>query len=288
MPFLTSFHVATSSACHRALLVLLALCMCLTVSSGQEVISVHLTDRSQERPTSNPSTSAEEGIVGLMDPVMRLNRFTFEQTILEEHADPVPHWIVLFCPPWYEPCQALEPIYKNLTQKWQDQLNNAVLSSEVRFAAVDCATEKALCNTQNVDTYPFVAHYRNRKQVKVWRGKNFDSDATRLRDFLRKELGPIAAATSMQVDMDDVTPESGLPTVPVDFLLIFAVIAGNAWFISHGGFGGEATSCSALCEKPLQGAASTPLASPQQEQHASSVVRSLPKEWSRDRPCYDL
>jgi len=254
----------------------------LPVSIEADIIGVPLKKGGDnEEPVAKSPDNNADDIVGLLDPVMKLNRFTFEQTILKEHDDEVPHWIVIFCAPWYEPCQALEPVFKQLTDKWQNQLNNAVLSTEIRFAAVDCATEKSLCNEQNVDTYPFVAHYSQRKQVKIWKGKSFAADEKRLKDFLMKELVPIAAAQNSGLDeesFDNLSAESG-HTVPVDFLLIFAAIAGNAWFISRGGFGGEATSSSAACEKHLHNS---------DQQVSSCVVRSLPKEWGRDRPSYEL
>jgi len=256
----------------------------LPMAIEADIIGVPLKSENEEPVAKHPENNAND-IVGLLDPVMRLNRFTFEQTILKEHDDEVPHWIVIFCTPWYEPCQALEPVFKQLTEKWQNQLNNAVLSTEVRFAAVDCATEKSLCNEQNVNTYPFVAHYRQRKQVRVWRGKSFAADEKRLKDFLMKELVPIAAAQNSGLDeegFENLSAESG-QTVPVDFLLIFAAIAGNAWFISRGGFGGEATSSSAACEKHLQN-----MVPASDQQVSSCVIRSLPQEWGRDRASYEL
>jgi len=230
--------------------------------------------------------NTDDNVVGLLDPVHRLNRFNFQQTVLEEHKDAVAHWIVLFCPPWYEPCQALEPVYRELTEKWQEQLNGALLSTEVRFAAVDCASEKGLCNTENVNTYPFVAHYRQQKQVSRWRGKSFAADPHRLRDFLQKELGPVAAALGAaaglqdsSADLEDVTAESGMD-IPVDFLLIFAAIAGNAFFISRGGAASDAPT-----KQPMGGNA---LPTPQSEQRSSCVARALPKEWGSERVSIEL
>lgn len=290
MLFLTDIRVTTTSTFHRMLLLALSFSTLVTFANGKEIIGVHLTDENGEGPA--PNSHSDESIAGLMDPVMRLNRFTFEQTILQQHANEIPHWIILFCPPWYEPCQAVDIIFKQFGHKWQDQLNNAVLSTEVRFAAVDCATEKALCNTQNVDTYPFIAHYRNHEQVKVWRGKSFDTDKARLREFLRRELSPIS--TNTEPVSEDVTPESG-QSFPMDFLLIFAAIAGNAWFIGRGSCG-ETPSSSATCGQQQEGVQRQDGAQRQEdvplaqsaEQQVSTVARSLPKEWGCDRPTCEL
>jgi len=258
--------------------------------TSADVIDVDISGQTDPKNRRKPDGENEIVTKTDFDPIHHLNRYTFHNTILEEHSDAVPHWIVLFCPPWYEPCQALEPVFRELSHKWQAQLNSALLSTEVRFAAVDCATEKALCNTQNVVTYPFVAHYRNRVQEKVWRGKSFDTDKKRLTQFLQKELGPLASAVSMAVDSEDVKPEDAQQSFPVDFLLIFAAIAGNAWFISRGGFGTEVTSAPCSKQSMEGGPASGPVlpAMPQANQQASCVERSLPKEWGRDRASFEL
>jgi len=276
MPRITNLHNITKG--FDACLIFLVLSI---TTNGADVIGVDMMGNA-----GKDAANGDDNVVGLLDPVHRLNRYTFQQTVLEEHKDAVAHWIVLFCPPWYEPCQALEPVYRELTQKWQEQLNGALLSTEVRFAAVDCATEKGLCNTENVNTYPFVAHYRQQKQVSRWRGKSFDSDQRRLRDFLQKELGPVAAALGAAAglqdsaaDLEDVTAESGMD-IPVDFLLIFAAIAGNAFFISRGGAGSEAPT-----KQPMEG--NVPPA-PQAEQRSSCVARALPKEWGSERFSIEL
>jgi thiol-disulfide isomerase/thioredoxin len=264
-----------------------------------DVIGVNLEEASAEdkkpKGIDDDLVTSSQGF----DSVHKLNRITFAKTILEEHEDEVPHWIVLFCPPWYEPCQAIAPVFRQLSEKWQAQLNGALLSTEVRFATVDCASDKALCNTQRVDTYPMVSHYEKRQQVKIWRGKSYDSDKQRLMQFLQKELGPLAAALGEPLDTTEpeVTPE-GSQNFRVDFLLIFAAIAGNAWFISRSGCL-EASAASkqtkAARSMPSAGGPASPsvkqatqdldsAASPQ----SSCVARSLPKEWAQERPSLEL
>lgn len=254
------------------------------------VIDVDLTGGSEEEG-KKPKDVGLVTSTWETDSVHILNRYTFHNTILKEHSSEVPHWIVLFCPPWYEPCQSITPIFKSFSQKWQDELNNALLFTEVRFATVDCATEKTLCNTQNVDSYPFVAHYNRRVQTKVWRGKSFDTDKQRLDQFLQRELGPAAAALKGVSPKADATPEepTEVQNFRVDFLLIFAAIAGNAWFISRGSSGTEArANPTRVNQSPVsvmpaaQGQATS--ASPS----ASCLARSLPKEWAQERPSYEL
>jgi len=112
-----------------------------------------------------------------------LNRFTFPGNILEGAGDVVDHWIVMFCPSWHDKCQALLPSYELLGIQWENRLNKNVMSSGVRFAKVDCATDKALCVSNRIVDYPTVVHYRNGKHVASWH-----SGQSGLVSFLKQEL----------------------------------------------------------------------------------------------------
>lgn len=258
-------------------------------AAAADIIGVHLEDGSGRAKRAE----ADGGVVDLYDPVLRLNRFSFHKTILEEYGEEVSHWIVLFCPGWYEPCQALDPIYRQLTEKLQDQLNSALLTREVRFAAVDCATEKALCNTQNVGmNYPFVAHYQHRKQVAVWRGKSLKTDGTRLMSVLQKWLGAVDSTSTLQPETEDVTPD-GAQHIPTDFLVIVTAIIGNAWIMSRGSFSGEAPprarSNPTRCQKKRSGAEDLPSETQVTSmQQASSMACSLPNAWGLECCSYQL
>jgi len=99
-----------------------------------------------------------------------LNRFIFKGNVLEGTGDNVEHWIVMFCSGWHEKCQGLLPSYELLGVQWENKLNKALMSSSVRFAKVDCATEKALCVSLDIDDYPSVVHYHNQQRVASWHG----------------------------------------------------------------------------------------------------------------------
>merc|ERR1719321_1384100 len=77
--------------------------------------------------------------------VSTLNRFTFPGNVLRGTGDAVEHWIVMFCSGWHEKCQSLLPSYELLGAQWEDKLNTGFMGSKVRFAKVDCATDKVLC-----------------------------------------------------------------------------------------------------------------------------------------------
>lgn len=120
-------------------------------------------------------------------PVSALNRYTFAGNVLEGIGDHVDHWIVMFCPSWHEKCQGLMPSYELLGVQWENKQNkDSVMSSKVRFAKVDCATDKALCVSLDIDDYPAVVHYHNNQRVNSWHG-----GAPGLVRFVKQELeGP--------------------------------------------------------------------------------------------------
>jgi len=112
-----------------------------------------------------------------------LNRYTFPGNVLKGVGDLVDHWVVIFCPGWHDKCQGLLPSYELLGVQWENKLNKAVMSSYVRFANVDCATDKALCVSLDIDDYPSVVHYHNHQRVASWHG-----GAPGLVRFVKQEL----------------------------------------------------------------------------------------------------
>lgn len=115
-----------------------------------------------------------------------LNRFIFQGNVLEGTGDLVDHWIVMFCPSWHEKCQGLLPSFELLGVQWENKLNKDVMSSSVRFAKVDCATDKGLCVSLDVEDYPSVVHYRHHQRVASWHG-----GAPGLVRFVKQEIeGP--------------------------------------------------------------------------------------------------
>lgn len=205
--------------------------------SFADVLELNLAEEGQ----SSSGAAQDPEVIELYNPVLQLNKFSFHKSVLQERGSEVAHWIVMFCPTWYEPCQALQPLYRQLSEQWQDRLNTGLLSTEVRFANVDCATEKELCNTQKVGmNYPYVAHYKEHKKVAFWKGKSFKSDQKRLGEFLQKELGSIDSTMKIGLETEAEAAENNF-NIPVDFLLICAAILGNAVFISRGSFAVESS-----------------------------------------------
>lgn len=133
-----------------------------------------------------------------MDPtkaVTMLNRVTFNKSVTQKHVD---HWIVLFCVDWYQLCQGLWEEYKLMAVYWEQHLAKNASSwqaTAVRFAEVDCATDKALCNENNVQEYPSVQHFHNGKLASDWEpakgATSLSKDISKWvrREFTRNETG---------------------------------------------------------------------------------------------------
>jgi len=64
-------------------------------------------------------------------------------------------------------------------------------NTAVRFAEVDCAVDKALCNDNKVEMYPSVAHFEGGKLSSRW---ELSSDATSLSGDVSKWVRKVLAA----------------------------------------------------------------------------------------------
>jgi len=127
-----------------------------------------------------------------MDPtqsVTMLNRHTFNNTVQQDLID---NWVVLFCVDWLEHCNGLWHDYRRMAMHWEQAMGSKASSFNavaVRFAEVDCAVDKALCNENNVQNYPWAVHYKGGKMAAVW---EISADATSLNGdlskWIRKEL----------------------------------------------------------------------------------------------------
>lgn len=100
-----------------------------------------------------------------------LNRYTFHGNVLNSGspATHVSHWVVFFGTDWDDRCMSLFPAFQTLSRQWEDKMNgDLVHSAAVRFALVDCGTDKELCNEQGVQDYPTVVHYGAQRSVGQW------------------------------------------------------------------------------------------------------------------------
>lgn len=153
-------------------------------------------------PLMRAETVFDEDVTVRLDngrTVRMLNRYTYNSTVAQDGVD---NWIVLFCVDWWEPCASVWDAYRSMSVQWEKGLNaSSFLNSGVRFAEVDCATDKALCNEQGVLEYPWAVHVHRGKFSSFWEwgdsgGKTLAED---LGKWVSKEL--IAATNTSDVEL---------------------------------------------------------------------------------------
>merc|ERR1719229_1616290 len=82
----------------------------------------------------------------------------------------------------------MEEPFAQMGAQWQSQLNKeAVFTREIRFAKVDCATDRVLCNERGVEGFPHVQYYTGGALAKKWSGGR-ENDELRLQKWLQKRL----------------------------------------------------------------------------------------------------
>jgi len=219
-----------------------------------------------------------------------LNRFTFTGNVLEGKGDLVDHWIVMFCPGWHDKCQSLLPSYEMLGVQWENKLNKGLMRSAVRFVKVDCATEKALCVSLDIDDYPSVVHYHKQERVASWHG-----GAPGLVRFVKQSLegtkkraNKRQPAAQMKVCTEADAPPAVSETASIEdngrrvlrsiVLLIVVVAFTRCIFMHFAPILRRTRSVSQpakIAEEHSRKAAGAG--------QASSLQRSLPQEWGRER-----
>lgn len=121
--------------------------------------------------------------------VSHLNGLTFEGNVLKsEWAE---DWFTFFCVDWLAHCPELRRAFAVAADELHVQKNGELLlTSRVRFAEVDCATDKVLCNKQLVEEYPTVVHYHMGERRAVWtaHGGRLEKDQHKLGKWMRKQL----------------------------------------------------------------------------------------------------
>lgn len=119
---------------------------------------------SEEQSQDRDAAPAEEDGAyrsPVYSPVVRLTDATFAGNVLASPRSYVDTWVVFFCVDWAKECRSARAAFEERAATWHRALNDgSVLGSAVRFAHVECATHKVLCNTQDVDEYPFVVEYQ--------------------------------------------------------------------------------------------------------------------------------
>jgi len=232
---------------------------------------------------------------------LRLNAHTFSGNVLRKPMDEhVEHWVVSFCPNWWEPCQNLALPFDQLGLQWERKLNTGLLTKTVRFATVDCATDKVLCNQQRVEQYPTVHHYRHGKRAATWVGGRA-TDAEKLAKFLVKRLGAEAPTGSVEAAPASAARGRSLRErfAPgdraLDLALLAAVLCLNAWAVFSNprlwqpSFGASQDTSKCAPASTASAAWATGSASATSTADSPrSVQRFLPRDWSERRASMEL
>lgn len=150
---------------------------------------------------------------------IELNRFTFNQNVFTAGNNHVQHWIVRFCHDWYSPCEKISKPFEQLAGEFTNKLNTR--STVVRFANVDCSTNKPLCNGQAVDHFPKVIHYSKQQKVAEWHGGS-EEDQRKLERWLTNQFPssaesepepPVTSSYRQQPKVSMTIPD-WVPSVP--------------------------------------------------------------------------
>jgi hypothetical protein len=213
---------------------------------------------------------------GAYGSVLKLNDQTFRGNVLREEDDRVVHWMVYWCPDWWEPCQSMQEKYKRLATQWQQELNaGALYGLQVRFARVDCATDKVLCNAMSVDNYPMVQHYTRGQHVASWTDRSNEA-GKRLAKWLSSRLRRVPGSTHTDAPGMVTTMTSTIRMAlwqehAAEVLLVLVILAMNCWGVMRSPL---------LKNKERQdNHLVAGQASGEPEQQPPFVERVLPEEW---------
>mmetsp|Transcript_83558 Transcript_83558/g.161334 ORF Transcript_83558/g.161334 Transcript_83558/m.161334 type:complete len:289 (-) Transcript_83558:44-910(-) len=260
---------------------------CMAVSVGSQGL-ISLDEADQVAVSSFATSQLPASRAHLI-----LNRFTFHGNVLHpKDDDRVTHWIVNFCPSWWEPCQHLASPFLDMAEEWESRLNTEMVNLKIRFATVDCAVDKVLCNEQGVDSYPTVHRYTTGKRSATWVGGQRDNKEklakwlTQKMNATNKNAKASKSTAAVKPSLETTLSDSGL-----DLLLVVLVLAVNFWVVvSNPQLWQKQPAAEARASQPAAVTSTTPRTPPatgnmepgseSEEQNMVSVGRFLPKEWA--------
>jgi len=235
--------------------------------------------------------------------IATLNRVTFTGNVFGHREGEGPDgWVVLFCAEWFETCQNFEATFLETAAMYGNASQDNLFSRNTRFAKVDCAVDKVLCNSQDVEAYPTAVHYRRGGRAGEWSqsGRPIEKEVKSFKKWLDKQMldadkpasgAPLAEAaseaTAAAVPGGVVAKfTSGVPLKQALPMMV-ALAAGGLWLTR---LAGELREGLQLLREPGLPPASErkpeeqPLAEeelPTEESRLPAIVRNLPEEWAR-------
>lgn len=169
------------------------------------------------------------------NPIVLLSRFNFHNNVMTRRDDEVDNWIIRFCHDWYSPCERMLPAYKTMARKMEEQLNQDSMTTVVRFAEIDCSTDKPLCNEQGAESFPKLIHYHRGQQIGEWEGvSGKERDVKEMNEWMEAQSKNILARRSVAGKVTTKDKIKALVGAPDDLSWLFSVsmmIAGFFWHI---------------------------------------------------------
>jgi len=232
--------------------------------------------------------------------VATLNRVTFAGNIFANREGEGPEgWMVLFCVDWYKPCQDFQDAFLSTATQYGGVSDDEVLSRTTRFAQVDCAVDKVLCNSQDVAAYPTVVHYRRGGRAGEWSqsGRSAEKEAASFQKWTKKQmqqadtLGKDVAVDghSDSTHQDPIAKFSmGVPVGQALPMMMF-LVAGTMWVTRLGvEFWQMIQFLREPSEPRIMKAPMENLAEPAElVNYGPAVVRCLPETWA-GKGCLEL
>eukprot|EP00931_Biecheleriopsis_adriatica_P028140 TRINITY_DN16822_c0_g2_i1.p1 TRINITY_DN16822_c0_g2~~TRINITY_DN16822_c0_g2_i1.p1 ORF type:complete len:251 (+),score=64.07 TRINITY_DN16822_c0_g2_i1:104-856(+) len=154
--------------------------------------------------------------------VAELNSVLFTNNVLRPMGGGAEQWIVAFCPSWWEPCQKLDAVLSEQAAMWQSKLNKDAFTSKVRFAKVDCASEKVLCNEQQVHSYPTIAHYKDGVQI-----RQTNLSPRKMKEKLESWLHSNLCDDPLQVELSTTSEDSSRAAYSTDLVIILLALGAS-------------------------------------------------------------
>lgn len=217
---------------------------------------------------------------------LQLTGVTFDQ-VKADSAERV----IFFCVAWLDECEELKFEFRKMAlQRWQ--------VAPIRYAEVDCAREKVLCNREGVETYPSVNRYIHGRRVQVWQGSlgspNLQSQQQELLWWIRSPAARLAAnvvqdpgaAQQVMADLRSAVNVLVLISASMAFLKLCLNMMRSLQRLCRGALRPEHP------KPPLQGSEVTRSAFKEAMELANSpacrLARRLPQSWVVERGTIEL
>jgi len=222
---------------------------------------------------------------GPYNPVTHMTRVTLQANVAAD-AGTVDNWFVFYCVEWFPGCNALLGSFCDLAREAEASLNaGSLLAPRARFGEVDCASEKALCNTMMVEEYATVAHYSRGAlvgQLALDMGGNpgrkaVNAAAERLNAFIRDSVAGSTNSSSTQ-DQEDHPAEH---PARIAARMVPYVLASVAGIISTSVMALDTLQACRFATLPSD--ASAGKAAAEARARPAGVARFLPAEWASER-----